>query len=148
MPCKFKFQHRKKQERQLRIARLATKLPVVNSTSEQTSVDSEISLLMNLTVTSSPSLTLPFHTEHSITSDEVPPSTQANELPTTPQDVLPTTLHIVHSSLALPSRFWSDHSRADVLDEIVLCKVSCNTKPLTVTHSLTINSDLSYGRSS
>ena len=191
MPRKFKFQHRKKRDRQLRIARLTAKLPIVCSSYEQTSVDTDSSLLIDPTMTSPGTLTPASGTltpasgtltpasgtltpasdtltpasgsdtltpasdtltrtltptsdtlTHTLTpasdtahsaSDEVLPPTQANNFPTA--------LQIVHSSLALPSRLWSDHS-ADVLDEIVLCKVSCNTRPLSVTHSLTVNSDL------
>lgn len=53
----------------------------------------------------------------------------------------------LHSSLKVPSRAWSDQS-PDGLEKIILCKISqesgSSSQPLTVTHSLTVNSDLTW----
>ena len=126
MPQKF---FHNKNERDKRSQRIAKQLEF-SSKSELTSVDTDSSLLVySLVSTTSQS------SQDAINNVANPVATLST--------VSPTPLACLHSNLVLPSRFWSDHSPSD-LHEIPLCKISCHTQLMNVTHNLTINSDLSW----
>ena len=123
MPRKGRFQHRKEKEREKRARRHS-------NAQTQDSDSSRVSSTID-TETISTSNSCSTAEGGSLTPSQLPPVEASAQL------------RQLHSALVLPNRFWSDHS-PDTLQKMLLCKVSCKTQPLMVTHSLTIHSNLSW----
>ena len=167
MPRKKRFQHRKKQEKERR-KRLSTirtvhlhpnptssfintVQPVPDPTSSVINtvhpVPDPISSLNNAVrpVTEPTSSAIhTFPTDLDLTSSIIntvlpDPDPTSSAINTVHPDPDPTALSSIHSTLCLPSRFWSDHSAKG--EEILFTKVSSTIQPLVVTHSLTVHLD-------
>ena len=136
MPRRQRFQHRKKKERDRRVKRLSTKSPVISETSH---AESESDL------TSTISSSIEREQQSPMTEYQSLPTTSAAQMlnPERTPECVSSPLCQLHSTLTLPNSFWSDQSPEN-LETIMLCRISRKTQPLTVTHSLTINADLSW----
>ena len=131
MPRRQTFHHRKRNERDRRVKRLSTKSPVSKTSHAESESD--------LTSTISSSIEQQSPMIDHLESLPLPDTAQVSN----PEEYVSSPLRQLHSMPSRPSSFWSDQS-PESLETIMLCRISRKAQPLIVTHSLTINVDLSW----
>ena len=135
MPYRKRFQHRKKQAREKREKKFQQRLESSDTCIPLSETDTILTSESSFTTTDE-SQSLSGVTDHIGTC-----------VRDSPGDTSDTPLHLLHGSLCLPSKAWCDQS-PEGLNKLIFCKLSqfssSNSQPLIVTHSLTVNSDLTW----
>ena len=113
MPRRQRFQHRKKQDREWRAKRLSAKSPSTSEYSHESDSD------LTSTVSSSVEQQSP------MTEQQSPPVTSTAQMSNTEHtpEAVSSPLRQIHSTISLPSSFWSDQSPEN-LETIMLCRNS------------------------